>query len=323
MDKSNLYQLKPGYSLIPKLVRRFKRDKPSLIFAIGPTGAGKTNLLEKTRKLIFPSDKQRTFRRFLIDDYVEQSDSYKKDVQKIIKKFKCISKKTSPTCNLENPSQKLLKDFEKAYLKSRKTWIDIHNQDLIKAIKKKSNILIETTGRVIPFNYLQMLSTHASFEEYNIIFVYSIVKFNKLLERNKSRAMGHMEIFINNYKQHAPRLPDISPINFKKTTTIIESSLIQLRNICLRLIKPSETASQYQCENINKSGNFILLIFDNNEWVSKLIYDSRSNDILMTNSQFNNLLSSFNLSDSKGRKGSKKKNNSPKSKLSKKSLVKH
>lgn len=308
MKKYISFKTKKNFTLNPRIMKRFKVKNPSIIFTSGPTGSGKSKSLNKTLELLYKSKKKPKFNSFLIDDYVENSSNYKENIKEILNKFNCET--SSEECNLDNPSLRLLKEFEKAYLEvrnqgpclplSKKSCKDVYMNDIYKAIKKKKNILIETTGKKIPIEYLKVLLTLANFEEYNVIFVFSIVNFKKLIKRNKLRVKEKMDLFIKSkYKSSGPRLPNISPYKFKKKTKEIEKVLIKLRNTCLRIENPSKK----KCGKINKEGNFNLIIFDNNQPLSKLIYDSRTNDRFMSNKQFKKLLSKYNLS----KKYSKKK----------------
>lgn len=311
---STSFTLPPNYNLRPEIVKRFQMDKPSIIFTNGPTGSGKSSLLAKTLELIYKTQKP-TFESFLIDDYVEQSETYKNKVKDIIRDFNCGQ--PSETCNLENPSQTLLSAFASAYFEVRNkgpcnkppvtslSCKDVYNDDLMNAIKQNKNILIETTGKKIPLDYLQKLLPLTN-ENYNVIFVYSIVNFEELMKRNKSRAKNQMKAFIDsNYADPAPRLPDISPEAFKQSTKDIEQTLVTLRNICLRQGRPPKET----CGDINSNGNYVLLIFDNNAKVSDLIYDSRSNDKFMSDGEFISLLSKYSLSGGKRRRRTVRKRN--------------
>jgi len=297
--------------------------KKTVIFTSGPTGSGKSRLLNQIIKILFwnvlpdtypkkfnDDDEKMTsikeylnFKSLLIDDYVENSEAYKEKIIKIINDFDCNNKESN-NCDLENPSKELLKEFTDSYFEIRekgpcfdteiiKSCKYYFNIDLQNAIKNKDNILIETTGKKIPLDYLNLIFANTNLNEYNFIFAYSITNLNNLIIRNKSRANKSMKTFIDsNYEGPAPRLPDISERNFKKITSGIEKTLVKMRNNCMRRKKPNKES----CGDINNSANFILLIFDNNE-ETKLIYDSRkASDYGLTETQFISLLSKYELS---------------------------
>ncbi len=314
------FNTKNNYSLKSESNTKFNPTIPSIIFTNGPTGSGKSGLLEKTIELLYNTYdiSLSDFKSFLIDDYIENSDFYKDKIKDIIKNFNCNDDNIdTEKCDLENPSKDLLDAFSSAYFEIRnqgpcynppinkRGCKDFYNNDLHTAIINRENILIETTGKKIPLDYLKLVSSIISLEKYNIIFVYSIVTFEELIKRNKSRAQRDMDLFISsNYTSKAPRLPDIIPTKFKETTTEIKKHLIILRNICMSQSEPP----QEKCGEINKDGNFILLIFDNNNKKSKLIYDNRTNDEDMDEKEFTQLLSIYNLNGGKRKlKYSKKK----------------
>ena len=323
------FDLPRQYNIRPSCIKKFNPRNPSIIFTNGPTGSGKSGLLVKTIELMYYTKniEPLNFQSFLIDDYVENSDAYKSKVKDIITNFDC-NNPSSTTCNLENPSPELLQAFSKAYFKVRrdgpcypepkeqKGCKDFLDDDLTKAITSKQNIIIETTGKKIPSEYLDKLISITNLADYNIIFVYSLVSFEDLKIRNKSRARNGIKSFIGSeYANPAPRLPDISDVAFKNVTNNIERTLITLRNICMRCGNPNKET----CGEINSGRNFILLIYDNNEQRSKLIYDSRTSDQFLSDQEFISILSRYNLSGGKLKfKNSKKRKSNTKKRLKRK-----
>jgi hypothetical protein len=161
--------------------------KKTLIFTSGQTGSGKSRLLNQIIKILFwnvlpdtypkkfnDDDEKMTsikeylnFKSLLIDDYVENSEAYKEKIIKIINDFDCNNKESN-NCDLENPSKELLKEFTDSYFEIRekgpcfdteiiKSCKYYFNIDLQNAIKNKDNILIETTGKKIPLDYLNLI----------------------------------------------------------------------------------------------------------------------------------------------------------------------
>ena len=310
-------------------VTKFNPDRPTIIFTSGPTGSGKSSLPEKVLDIFFKKSYDVTIRNFLIDDYVESSDTYKNNVKDIIRDLDCNKDETTETCNLNEPSKALLEAFGDAYFDVRQNGpcglepnpefsckLTMLNQ-IIEAIQANDNILIETTGKKIPIEYLKTLASFTSIHNYNVLFVYAIVTFETLMERNKTRASRQMKEFIeSNYENPAPRLPDISFDVFKKSTANIEKTLITLRNKCMRLNQPSKDA----CGPINNDGSFILLIFNNDDAKSKLIYDSRSSfDNLMSDREFITYLQKYHLAVV----GEKKSKQTKKAKRNSKNKLKH
>jgi predicted kinase len=312
------FEVKNPYNLRPTELRKFDYSKPSIIFTAGPTGSGKSGLLNKTIQLLYKNKIPPRFISFLIDDYVEGSTYYKDRINEIIEKYNCTSSvEPGSECDLVNPSNDLLEDFGKAYFDIRekgpcvnddisKSCKQIYNEQLRDAIQSGQNIVIETTGKGIPLKYLNELLNMGVLYDYNIIFVYSIVSFDELIKRNKSRARRQLESYIENNTKPAPRLPNIRPDVFKAATSGIIDTLLILRNYCLGIGIPNTTT----CGPLNNFGNFILFIFDNNMRISKLIYDSRTKDKLLSDDEFSELLLEYNLklTGGKNKKRTKKYN---------------
>jgi hypothetical protein len=309
--------------------QKFDDSNPFVIFTTGPTGSGKSGLVRKTIQRLYPSIPVPDYESFILDDIIEKNDMYKQLINAILDKYDCrISIDSGSMCDIQNPSQELIKEINDAYWKIRQdkgycgvageSCDDLFNNQWKQAVTEGKNIVIETTGRVIPWWFIKDFPA-LSGKQYNIIFTYAIASFDTLIQRNINRAMTNIKQFIDNGSSNAPRLPDISRTNFKRATDTILKTLITLRNVCLRLSKPNDL----RCGNdeqtppnptnlINSKGKYVLLIFDNNNR-SKLIYDSRSrHDNLMTGVEFVTLLSRFALNTEKAGGGIKTKRKSVK-----------
>ena len=297
------------YNLRPINRQKFNYRNPAIIFTAGPTGSGKSRLIKYALELLYKT--RPDFKTFLIDDYVENSNIYKQEINKIIRDFGCDQTTDLNTmCDLLNPSDELLQAFEVAYFTARKhapcnnddptdmkNCEDIFKIDWQTAVDNNENIAIETTGKKIPLDYLK----YQGLRDYNIVFVYSIVSFDELIKRNKTRALTGVNTFLANNTTPAPRLPNITIDNFIENTTNIINTLLKLRNECMRIGRPDPSI----CGPINSTSAFVLLIFDNDNTRAKLIYDSRTGDNLMTDNQFKHLIFKYHLSKSIG--GSKRK----------------
>ena len=309
--------------------QKFDDTNPFVIFTTGPTGSGKSGLVRKTIQRLYPSIPVPDYESFILDDIIEKNEMYKQLINAILDKYDCrISIDSGSICDIQNPSQELIKEINDAYWKIRQdkgycgvageSCDDLFNNQWKQAVTEGKNIVIETTGRVIPWWFIKDFPA-LSGKQYNIIFTYAIASFDTLIQRNINRAMTNIKKFIDNGNSNAPRLPDISRTNFKRATDTILKTLITLRNVCLRLSKPNDL----RCGNdeqtppkptnlINSKGKYVLLIFDNNNR-SKLIYDSRSrHDNLMTSVEFITLLSRFALNTEKAGGGIKTKRKSVK-----------
>lgn len=320
----------PQYNLRPEEQRKFNYNNPTVIITAGPTGSGKSSLLSKSLELLYKNKQIPSYKTFLIDDYVQNSQNYKKLVNNVIDKFNCKENiEAGSNCDLSNPNKELIEDFVKIYFDIRekgpcnnsdKSCKEIFNSDLKTAILNHENILIETTGKDIPLKYINKIIQLVGLTNYNFLFVYSIVDFKPILiNRVKSRFKNSMINYLNDINNPAPRIVNINEEIFKQKTTKIIKTLIKLRNICLRLGRPTDP----ECGVINSNSNFILLIFDNNEMPSKLIYDSRTNDKFMTDTQFLTLLHSYKLDGGKFKKTARKTNNQNKIKRIKKNKKKY
>jgi hypothetical protein len=307
----NSFTVSPNYKVKKNVINY---NNPTLIITSGPTGSGKSSLLKKTLELIFKNKlSENDFKSISIDDYVQNSISYKNKIKNIISDFRCNNTQNSVSCDLVNPSELLLKAFSDAYFEVRSkgpcfeddkmSCNNYFDNEMIVAMNKGENIIMETTGQRIPLWHIESLFKYAPKDRpYNVIFVNSLVNFDELVIRNKTRALQQLTEFIESgFEGPAPRLPDISFEKYKQSTRDIEKTLITLRNKCMRLTKGTlnicgANENKEDVPLINRSGNYTLLIFDNNDRKSKLIYDSRTNDNLMNEQEFITLISKYNLS---------------------------
>jgi len=262
------------------------------IITAGATGSGKTSLVESTLQVLGfePNTK---YTKLLIDDLIENSEEYKKNVEKIIEdvekscstyasvvqgKNECVEEK------FNNPSTELFEAFNTAYQNAKNgascpTSYEIPSDflekresmscsalldELIKNISKTTPqiVVFETTGRSIP---TWLLDSAFIPNGYKVVFSYSIVNIPNLVTRNKSRAFLLMKQFKEDGKV-APRLPDVSEETFTKNVSEIKETLIQLYNNCIYGNKSSNICGNVKIDR--------LLIFDNND-VQRLIYNSK------------------------------------------------
>ena len=266
-------------------------EQPYFIVTAGPTGSGKSKVIDKTIE-IMKFDK--TYSKILIDDLVEKSEMYKTAVTTILENVKADCAKEQPPCDTEkelgyykNPSQDLLKKFSDAYFAARASGCigncDAMNDELLKdAISKQSNIVLETTGMSIPTWLLK-----APFiipNTYTVVFAYSIVQLDTLIDRNKNRIIESMKLFNSDHNNPAPRLPNIEEAAFKPIVSNIKKVLVDLYANCVRR---GHTDNPAKCSTtpINR-----LLIFNNNETDMTLAFDSQINDLDLDLDGFNELV---------------------------------
>jgi hypothetical protein len=257
-------------------------EKPTFIITAGPTGSGKSSLITETKKSIGKSNIE--FTKILIDDLVENNDFYKTQVTQIIK-TKCEN--PDDTClqtTFDNPTPELFKQFSNAYFETRSATNDnshcikddnskincneLNDTRLKDSLTAKKNIVLETTGQYIPAWVLNTENWIS--EDYEVVFSYSLVNIDNLVNRNKSRAFNSVKEFVTNPANPAPRLPDVSKEVFIQNVKRMRENLIDLYNSCIKV-----TLDEKKCGNkkINR-----LLIFDNNEQM-KQIFDSNTTNL--------------------------------------------
>ena len=306
-------------------------SKPYIIITLGPPGSGKSTLINETISYLnFDSD----YVKILVDDLVENNKLFKEKISSIIsdilkkckkKRVHCLDeecKECNTSSYYEEHSDELLKKFSDAYLSVRKApnCVDDSNlncdeyndEKLTKAIKEKKNIIFETTG--LNPNWLLSEPFINENSDYTVIFAYSLVNFDKLIERNKQRALKSIKEFQNNKIKPAPRLPYIKPETFKIKVNEIRKTLLKLFNKCI-ITHIDKICGNKQIDN--------LLIFDNNETSMKLVFDSqKTNEYNKSELGFTFMINKlFDLQIRGGRKLSKKTKkiiNKHKHKLSKK-----
>ena len=256
---------------------------PQLLITMGVTGAGKSKLAKEVIRKLKIKDPH----YFLIDDYVEKDEYYKK----MIKNF---TKKGNYKKKLKKPSKKTIKYFSKYYFETRNTkgckkktkrlkkrisretkkkeCIDFENnkgcnyvfeQELNDAILKKKNIIFETNGKYYP---KWLIKSVKKCSRYTTIIAGVKVSIRNLIKRNSSRVLEDMEKFLEDNKE-APRFPDISEEELKKNKKLFEKTIKQtFINKCL------------EKEYDKKKCGFKLdrLLIYNNNTSLKLTYDSNN-----------------------------------------------
>lgn len=258
------------------------------IITSGATGSGKSSLINETLKLL--KIENEPYEKILVDDLVENDKKYKDRVNKIISdtETECNNEISCKINKYENPSKELLDKFKNAYFTTRQEPGCLNNQDndscdLLndKKIKNTSDkhIIFEFTGSYIPTWLLNLNWIHS---DYKIIFTYSLVHLNKLIERNKSRAYKAIEEFKNDKSKPAPRLPDISINTFQPIVEGIKNTLIKLYDNCIK---------SYDVKTCGERKIDQLLLFDNNGAKLELKYDSNYNNDDVFKNTINNSLS--------------------------------
>jgi hypothetical protein len=253
-------------------------SRPYFIITSGVAGSGKTNLPEYTKQYLkkqpiaskLKLEEKPVF--IYIDDLVETNQGYKNAVKDIIIQREMIKKnELDDTKNVVDEAslikQNVLTNFEKAYYKARKTPKNgrnlntINDQNIKDAIQNGRNIVFEFTGKYIPkwllsAEYFQKTS-------YYIIFAYSLVRKDALIERNKKRAIQTISNFYKAAKGenltgnniHAPRLPDINDKTMTLWIEMLNTTLNHLYRSCF-IEKSNEICGDVPIDR--------LLVFENN-----------------------------------------------------------
>lgn len=239
---------------------------------------------------------QLVIKKLLFDDLVENSRVYKDRVIDIIEevKEKCCKEQKCEGEELENCEKEkytneseTIGEFNEIYMKlkigesgceqSGYDSVPITQEQLDKLkLKEKNNcynlfnilledslvqkpdiIVFEITGNdITTFKWvLDMVP-----EEYTVIVSYSLVQFDKLLERNSDRAYKDVQTFFNNRDKHAPRVPEI-----RKTEFLILFE--KIRRIASELYR--DCFLSHNTDICGKKKVNRMLLFDNNEDVIK------------------------------------------------------
>ena len=153
-------------------------------------------------------------------------------------------------------------------------------EEINTAYDNKANVLIETTGKKIPIDYVNQ------FVGYNVVFVYSIVSIENLVERNAKRANTKFQEYIKDTAENpAPRVVDVSEKTFNQKVKEIVNTLKFLRGICMK-IQRSDDPNISKCGNIKDSNIFNLILVDNNEQEAKIVYDHTKTDRFLSDAEF-------------------------------------
>jgi len=252
------------------------------IITAGPTGSGKTALVDMILEQL-KINKPYNYTKFLIDDLVESDKIYIEAVSDITNKLESECKKNEivdDNCMkaiFDNPSDDLLNNFYNAYLKARYSGCGVGcnkalDNELMKLNAKKPDIVVfEITGINIPKWLLE-----ESFipHDYMIIFAYSLVKVDTLIQRNASRAYTGYKDFRKN-KSKGFRLPNIKPKFLQETIETITKNLITLYNKCINVNSGGVNNEDVNSEDVcGKKKISRLFVSNNNNDTHQLVFDS-------------------------------------------------
>ncbi len=241
---------------------------PYFILTAGQTGSGKSSLLEKIKKHLGLEIQPI---KLFIDDYIENRELTKQNVNELlIEIIKNILKQDEEKFSVEVLYQK----FNEIYFRSRKEKgclkdNSIHNCDEILDLELKTHlesnkdILLETTG-LNPPKWIFTNEEFSNIDHYTVILAYSVVQLCELYIRIRKRFIASLQTYLSDTKSHpAPRLPSLSDDFIENTEKII--------HMLFTIIEQCIISNNDYCGNKKP---FRLLIFDNSDRDSKLLYDS-------------------------------------------------
>ena len=251
-----------------------KRNNPYILITCGPTGSGKSSLIDKSidyLKLERPLDKN----IYIIDNLVEQNPDYKNKSAKILKKYfsenyyTVIEKKIKKLLDTPINKNSIFQNFTKAYFNTRKFGCKYKSCDksfdkqIHSTIDKNENFILETTGRSFP------TIVGWTNDKYKIFISYSLVEFCTLIERNIKRMIEQIKSFLSKERNNsiAPRLPDIRLQIFGEVVNNILKTLIEIID---KNCKTNKNKFKTSTER-----KFRLIIFDNTVLNNNPIFDSQ------------------------------------------------
>ena len=211
------------------------KDAKYLIITNGPTGSGKSGLVNKT---ISHYGLNTNYKTFLIDDLIENNQFYKDDIMQFISN-ECGDQTLCKT--LENrflePDHEMYKAFNNLYFKYRgktgEQWCNNQTSTcsqyldtmLDNSIINGDNIIFETTGSY----YVEWLINKVKDIGYNIVYAFTLLDFCENVKRNKSRTLYQAKAFISDsHSNPAPRLPNVEEEYFRNNVDMILRNLLYI-----------------------------------------------------------------------------------------------
>jgi hypothetical protein len=263
--------------------------KPILLITIGPTGSGKTALIDESiKQLHHPGE----WHQYLIDDYVENDAIYKKRVLDIL-----TSQLQGKLDTLIQPTPNLYSEFNDAYFSVRKSLgcgragkggCDAQfDEDIDAAIMSGQNVVFETTGTYYPAWLAEKTQGR-----YQIVLSYTLVNLCDLVRRNTNRAVASAKKFISNPVQiPAPRLPNVSASGpYRDNVSKIRQVFFDIvNNNCLSKSKSGSPLNTQFCSPYPISKIFL---FDNNKYPMQLVATLQQDSPLDTD-KLNNIFDNF------------------------------
>ena len=221
-----------------------------LVITLGPTGAGKSimarNLKQAAQGINSLVARKPWFEKVL-DDYVEDSEIYKREMTAFIEKNEKagINIYDLDGCSIYEPKwTAFVNEISNIYFKAREEegLAEIYNAEFNKNIKQGHNIIYEITGKnklsiIKILNYVLSQTENCRTHKYIILAGYSIVDYYLLQARNISRFQTAYAEFLKGDKP--PRLPWVGCFNHRVGPKIMSycQMLDDIKHTVLELIK--------------------------------------------------------------------------------------
>lgn len=245
--------------------------KQFVIITLGPTGAGKTGLVNQTIRHCGLSNPSPTV--FLVDDLVVNNPTYKDSVSDIIAKYKM----THDTVETQMTDPTVIAAFNAAYWNVRKSndcvkgnpnnCDDVTDSQMKAAIEAKQSFVLEITGSSIPKWFLDREWLGANTELYDVFVSCVLVSsLDTLITRNMSRFKQAFTLFMGDpINNPAPRLPNITKETFNESILTIKKTVNEMYKECVL----DKNESKCGTEHIDR-----LLVYSNDKEL-KLEFDSK------------------------------------------------
>lgn len=228
-----------------------------LIFALGPTGSGKSTSITKLKNFaqtINSAAYRNAWYEKGLDDYVQENPLYKSSVETLIGKYPSLDLSTLDGCTIKNkPWKDFAREITSIYFNARAdkssgiSIVQQYNKDFNDAITDGKNIVCEITGGkkktiIETLNDILDKTNKCENFKYIILASYNVVNFYLLQERNISRFKQQYEDFLKDKSKAAPRLPWIgcfsqkndgqkdSIISYCEVLESIKNTIVELLN---------------------------------------------------------------------------------------------
>jgi len=211
--------------------------KPLLMFALGPTGSGKSGQEKQLERLFSMRTNQLTVnppQMLLIDDLVEKDAGYRKNIlEYLTQQLGSAPTKAAVDQWLASADQAVYDTFAKNYFGCRRDWgcnrngtggcSALFDEIVEHSLTAGKNVIWEQTGKKYPTD--DIAQAVATGQNYTIVVGLNALDFCDLKQRNAKRATSSIMKFMNepeNLDHPAPRLPDLRELN-KMVDNIIGS----------------------------------------------------------------------------------------------------